>query len=154
MARTWRLFYTTSHHFKDTGETFSSRKKGYLSGQVCVVGETEGYWLLLENSCEPLLSCIVAVTVNFLILLLLLVNYSYLNLLCLPFSSPAFSGEMGMGKKGSKWAAYALKSLSGSTKFQSSFPKPEQLSNPLQFMCTIYKSNRNKQTDKSGRRHH
>lgn len=116
MARTWRLFSTTSHHCRGWVEG------SLLLGNVVAVGYCQGFTCELLASLVHFATNIAAVTIQFFISLPSLVNCSYLNLI-VTFCASNFPLQLLQGK-GSEQAAHGLEHFGRSTKLGNTIPKP------------------------------
>lgn len=95
MARTWKLFCTTSHHCQGRGRESIPGKRGSFLPSKCVGRRS---WVTLNLTIPMRITCLflvhlkkintVAVPVNFLISLLFPVSCSYLHLQSLPIAPP------------------------------------------------------------------
>lgn len=179
MARTWKLFYTTSPPCQGWGKGFSSRKKEFLqveeewcwswargSDGVMPVpslwdwsgwggcGQVE----LLVNifACEslPLLYTFViniAVTVCFLFSLLFPVNWSLPFVPSILLSSSVQGGRRESGRGSMQLAVWFGEPEQGSIKLGSTTPEPQQHLNTSTWICPKHQFQR---LDIEPRAHH
>lgn len=125
VGSTQRLFHATSNNFPRMG-------KGSLPGSGKIL--LGSLWSRSEHShgnCSlPLYTSVInvaPVTVHFLISLLFLVNWSYLNLQSSLFVTPILLFSPKRGRRGegrSEQVAHGLECFGGNTKWENTIPKP------------------------------